>query len=126
MFSIKAVSQTSGVSIETLRAWERRYGIVTPQRDSNGRRSYAPEDVIRLRKLREATERGAVEQVAHSVGGHLENGVGVGFGIDEPEWGWARSSRGAGAQARRRHWGLWQCAGCRSARRSGCCGRRWR
>ena len=65
MFSIKAVSQTSGVSIETLRAWERRYGIVTPQRDSNGRRSYAPEDVIRLRKLREATERGhAISKLA--------------------------------------------------------------
>ncbi len=65
MFSIKAVSQTSGVSIETLRAWERRYGIVTPQRDGNGRRSYAPEDVIRLRKLREATERGhAISKLA--------------------------------------------------------------
>ena len=65
MFSIKAVSQTTGVSIETLRAWERRYRIVVPQRDGNGRRSYAPEDVIRLRKLREATERGhAISKLA--------------------------------------------------------------
>lgn len=58
MYSIKAVSQATGLSIETLRAWERRYGIVEPQRDPNGRRSYRPEDVIRLRKLRESTERG--------------------------------------------------------------------
>ncbi len=58
MFTIKAVSQATGVSIETLRAWERRYRIVEPARDTNGRRSYRPEDVIRLRKLREATERG--------------------------------------------------------------------
>lgn len=58
MFTIKAVSQATGVSIETLRAWERRYRIVMPDRDPNGRRSYRPEDVIRLRKLREATERG--------------------------------------------------------------------
>lgn len=58
MYSIKAVSQATGLSIETLRAWERRYGIVEPQRDANSRRSYRPEDVIRLRKLREATERG--------------------------------------------------------------------
>ena len=58
MYSIKAVSQATGLSIETLRAWERRYGIVEPQRDPNGRRSYHPEDVIRLRKLRESTERG--------------------------------------------------------------------
>lgn len=58
MYSIKAVSQATGLSIETLRAWERRYGIVEPHRDSNGRRAYQPEDVVRLRKLREATERG--------------------------------------------------------------------
>jgi DNA-binding transcriptional MerR regulator len=58
MYSIKAVSHATGLSIETLRAWERRYGIVEPTRDGNGRRAYRPEDVIRLRKLREATERG--------------------------------------------------------------------
>jgi DNA-binding transcriptional MerR regulator len=58
MYSIKAVSQGTGLSIETLRAWERRYSIVTPERDHNGRRSYHPEDVIRLRKLREATDAG--------------------------------------------------------------------
>jgi len=58
MFTIKAVSQATGVSIETLRAWERRYRVVEPHRDPNGRRSYSPPDVIRLRKLREATERG--------------------------------------------------------------------
>ena len=32
MFTIKAVSQATGVSIETLRAWERRYRIVEPAR----------------------------------------------------------------------------------------------
>jgi DNA-binding transcriptional MerR regulator len=58
MFTIKAVSHSTGVSIETLRAWERRYRVVEPKRDPNGRRSYDPGDVIRLRKLREATERG--------------------------------------------------------------------
>lgn len=58
MYSIKAVSQATGLSIETLRAWERRYRIVEPQRDASGRRTYQPDDVIRLRKLREATERG--------------------------------------------------------------------
>lgn len=58
MYSIKAVSQATGLSIETLRAWERRYRIVAPQRDANGRRTYRPEDVIRLRKLREATALG--------------------------------------------------------------------
>ena len=58
MYSIKAVSQATGLSIETLRAWERRYQIVVPVRDGNGRRAYQSDDVIRLRKLREATEKG--------------------------------------------------------------------
>jgi DNA-binding transcriptional MerR regulator/methylmalonyl-CoA mutase cobalamin-binding subunit len=58
MYSIKAVSQATGLGIETLRAWERRYQIVAPIRDGNGRRAYQPDDVIRLRKLREATEKG--------------------------------------------------------------------
>jgi DNA-binding transcriptional MerR regulator/methylmalonyl-CoA mutase cobalamin-binding subunit len=58
MYSIKAVAQATGLTVETLRAWERRYGIVAPNRDSSGRRVYRPEDVLRLRRLREATERG--------------------------------------------------------------------
>jgi DNA-binding transcriptional MerR regulator/methylmalonyl-CoA mutase cobalamin-binding subunit len=58
MYSIKAVSQATGLSVETLRAWERRYGIVAPERDELGRRVYRPEDVLRLRRLREATDQG--------------------------------------------------------------------
>jgi len=58
MYSIKAVSQATGLTVETLRAWERRYGIVTPRRDATGRRVYGPDDVLRLRLLREATDRG--------------------------------------------------------------------
>lgn len=58
MYSIKAVSQATGLTVETLRAWERRYRVVSPRRDDLGRRLYGPEDVLRLRRLREATERG--------------------------------------------------------------------
>jgi len=58
MYSIKAVSQATGLSVETLRAWERRYKVVSPQRDEQGRRVYRPEDVLRLRRLQQATDRG--------------------------------------------------------------------
>lgn len=58
MYSIKAVSQATGLTVETLRAWERRYRAVVPGRDDLGRRVYRPEDVLRLRRLREATDRG--------------------------------------------------------------------
>jgi DNA-binding transcriptional MerR regulator/methylmalonyl-CoA mutase cobalamin-binding subunit len=58
MYSIKAVAQATGLTVETLRAWERRYGVVVPGRDTSGRRVYNADDVLRLRRLREATERG--------------------------------------------------------------------
>ena len=77
MYSIKAVSHATGLSIETLRAWERRYGIVEPTRDGNGRRAYRPEDVIRLRKLREATERGhPISRLARLGSGDIERLLG--------------------------------------------------
>jgi methanogenic corrinoid protein MtbC1 len=46
------------VTVETLRAWERRYGVVRPSRDGSGRRTYSAADVARLRLLRTATELG--------------------------------------------------------------------
>ena len=57
-FTTKAVSQATGLSVETLRAWERRYEVVQPCRDAGGRRSYTAADVGRLRLLRTATELG--------------------------------------------------------------------
>jgi MerR family transcriptional regulator, light-induced transcriptional regulator len=57
-FSIKAVAQATGLSVETLRAWERRYEVVQPMRDGSGRRTYSASDVARLRLLRSATELG--------------------------------------------------------------------
>jgi len=58
MYSIAAASRLSGVHPETLRAWERRYDIVCPRRDSRGCRVYASEDVERLKLLRQATDLG--------------------------------------------------------------------
>jgi DNA-binding transcriptional MerR regulator/methylmalonyl-CoA mutase cobalamin-binding subunit len=57
-FTIKAVAQATGLTVETLRAWERRYEVVKPVRDPSGRRTYSASDVSRLRLLRTATELG--------------------------------------------------------------------
>ncbi len=71
-FSIKAVSQATGVSVETLRAWERRYEVVSPSRDPAGRRSYSAADVSRLRLLRAATDVGhTISEVAPLTDGEL-------------------------------------------------------
>src|SRR5687768_17516974 len=60
-YPIRAVSKLTGIGIDTLRAWERRYGAVTPTRDDRGR-MYTEADVTRLRLLHGAVERG------HSIG----------------------------------------------------------
>jgi DNA-binding transcriptional MerR regulator len=65
-YSIKAVAVATGLSVETLRAWERRYRIVEPQRTSTGHRVYTSRDVARLRVLRETTDRGhPIGKIAH-------------------------------------------------------------
>lgn len=60
-YPIRAVSRLTGIAIDTLRAWERRYGAVTPIRDERGR-LYSDTDVARLRLLQQAVSSG------HSVG----------------------------------------------------------
>ena len=57
LYPIRAVAKQTGISIDTLRAWERRYQVVTPQRDERGR-LFTEADVRRLQLLRTAVERG--------------------------------------------------------------------
>ena len=45
---IAAVERDTGISKETLRVWERRYGFPSPGRDAAGERLYPPEQVQRL------------------------------------------------------------------------------
>jgi DNA-binding transcriptional MerR regulator/methylmalonyl-CoA mutase cobalamin-binding subunit len=61
LYPIRAVSKLTGISLDTLRAWERRYHVVTPQRDDRGR-LYTEADVQRLRLLN------AVVQKGHAIG----------------------------------------------------------
>ncbi len=56
-YPIRAVSKLTGLSIDTLRAWERRYQAVTPERDVRGR-LYSEADVQKLHLLRAGVERG--------------------------------------------------------------------
>jgi MerR family transcriptional regulator, light-induced transcriptional regulator len=63
-YPIRAVAKMTGLSIEVLRSWERRYQVVTPERNNRGR-IYSVADVERLRLLRTAVESGqAIGQIA--------------------------------------------------------------
>lgn len=57
LYPIRAVSKLTGISADALRAWERRYNAVTPQRDGRGR-LYTEADLERLRLLNAAVRRG--------------------------------------------------------------------
>lgn len=55
---ISAVERDTGLSKDTLRVWERRYGFPQPLRDSFGERSYPPTQVETLRLIRRLMDRG--------------------------------------------------------------------
>lgn len=44
-FNLKAVVQETGLKPDTLRAWERRYGLPQPQRTAGGHRLYSERDI---------------------------------------------------------------------------------
>jgi len=63
-YPISAVAKLTGIPLDTLRAWERRYGTVSPKRVARGR-LYSEEQINRLLLLRRAVEQGhAIGQVA--------------------------------------------------------------
>lgn len=51
MFTIKEAAEQVGISSATLRAWERRYGIVEPGRSAGGYRLYSAGDVAVLTQM---------------------------------------------------------------------------
>jgi len=57
-YPIKAVSNLTGLSIHVIRAWEKRYGVVTPTRTESNRRLYSSEDVEKLKLLSVVSEKG--------------------------------------------------------------------
>lgn len=56
--TIAAVERDTGLSKDTLRIWERRYGFPQPVRDAQGERGYPPEQVEKLRLLKRLLDSG--------------------------------------------------------------------
>ncbi|WP_226644677.1 MerR family transcriptional regulator [Microbulbifer variabilis] len=55
---IREVARRTGVHPVTLRAWERRYGLLTPTRTSKGHRLYSEEEVRRIEEVLACLARG--------------------------------------------------------------------
>ena len=66
MYSIKAITSLTGLTAETLRAWERRYDCISPERNDTGRRSYSQDDLEKLKLLVNLTRNGhAISKIAN-------------------------------------------------------------
>jgi MerR family transcriptional regulator, light-induced transcriptional regulator len=62
---IGVVAERTGLSVDVIRVWERRYRVVEPERAPNGQRLYSDADVERLRLLHRATGAGrGIGQIA--------------------------------------------------------------
>ncbi|MFZ9563388.1 MAG: MerR family transcriptional regulator, partial [Burkholderiales bacterium] len=57
-YPIGVAARLTGIQVETLRVWERRYGVIGPQVSASGRRLYAAEDLERLRLIKQLVDSG--------------------------------------------------------------------
>lgn len=63
-YTVKQVSSLTGISTDLLRAWERRYSVVSPHRTASRYRLYGDDDVARLRRMAELIAGGAPASLA--------------------------------------------------------------
>ena len=64
-YLIGKVTKLTGLSVDVVRVWERRYGAVRPARSGGGTRLYSDADIRRLRRLRQAVDDGhSISQAA--------------------------------------------------------------
>ncbi|WP_421171433.1 MerR family transcriptional regulator [Aeromonas dhakensis] len=58
IYPIREVSRLTGVNPVTLRAWQRRYGLVQPARTEKGHRLYSEQDIRQIGEILSWLERG--------------------------------------------------------------------
>lgn len=65
-YNIQIVSNLTGLSVHTLRAWEKRYQAIIPERTDNGRRVYSEKEIEKLQLLQKLCS------IGHSIS-HIAN-----------------------------------------------------
>lgn len=70
LFPIRTVASLTGVNAITLRAWERRYGLIRPVRTDSGHRLYTQADIDTIHQVVALLDKGvAISQVRHALAG---------------------------------------------------------
>lgn len=90
-FPIRVLSEKTQVNTVTLRAWERRYGLLKPMRTGKGHRLYTESDVARVREILAWIHRGvSVGQVKNllesEVPGEFSDIPQTGMDPVDPHW----------------------------------------
>jgi DNA-binding transcriptional MerR regulator/methylmalonyl-CoA mutase cobalamin-binding subunit len=68
-YPIRTVSTLTGVNAITLRAWERRYGLIKPVRTDSGHRVYTRTDIDNIHRIVALLDKGvAISQVQRALG----------------------------------------------------------
>lgn len=76
MYTIKRAAELTGVPVATLRAWERRYGVVTPRRTDAGYRLYDERSLSVITEIRDLVAAGwSAQQAAAEVNRRQTNPV---------------------------------------------------
>lgn len=66
VFKIGAASRITGIPVDTLRIWERRYSVVSPRRSKGADRLYSSQDIKRLILIKQLTDEGhAIGSIAN-------------------------------------------------------------
>jgi DNA-binding transcriptional MerR regulator/methylmalonyl-CoA mutase cobalamin-binding subunit len=75
-FPMRTVSAITGVNPITLRAWERRYGLIRPARTPKGHRLYSQKDIELVNRIVRLLDRGiSISQVSNSLGNSVAEAV---------------------------------------------------
>ncbi|WP_312947148.1 MerR family transcriptional regulator [Superficieibacter sp.] len=57
-YSIGDVAERCGINPVTLRAWQRRYGLLKPQRSTGGHRQFDEDDILRIKEIKRWVDSG--------------------------------------------------------------------
>jgi DNA-binding transcriptional MerR regulator len=67
-YPIRTVAEITGVNAVTLRAWERRYGLIKPSRTPKGHRLYTREDIRLIQEILDRLDQGmSISQISREI-----------------------------------------------------------
>jgi len=84
LYTIGTVSKLTGVGAITLRAWERRYGLIEPVRKESGHRLYTRRHIDQINRITALTQQGVrISQIRPEM---LESGADMDAGPEGDKW----------------------------------------